>query len=148
MALSPNVLNTLLDSLKGDLDVAVERMAKAKKGLDEAKANGTMLNGYRQDYVENLVTLMEKGFTKEIYSNYQNFLIKLDQAIAGQMDVIFTAEYEHKKEREIWQELQRKKLSYETLLKRNTKRAHHVALKVDQKMMDEYAMRAKRSRAF
>ena len=62
--------------------------------------------------------------------------------------MIVSADYEYNVERTIWQELQRKKLSYETLLKRNAKKLHHVALKKDQKMMDEYAMRAKRSSAF
>jgi flagellar protein FliJ len=147
MSASTNALNTLLDLAKNELDVAIAHMVQAKKALDEAREKGNMLRGYRQDYVDNLTKLLGKGLGKETHNNYQNFLKKLDQAITGQAEVVISAEYEHANACKIWQELQRKKLSYEILLARKSKKAHHTALKIDQKMMDEYAMRAKRSRA-
>jgi len=146
MSSSSNVLNTLMDLASKALELAAENVTKANKVLKEAEEKGDMLHGYRQDYVDNLSKLLEKGLAKEIHNNYQNFLKKLDQAISGQEEIIVLAQYKVKTEREIWQEAQRKKLSYEVLLKRKRKTAHHQALKVDQKMMDEYAMRAKRIR--
>jgi flagellar protein FliJ len=144
-SLSNNVLNTLLKLAEETLDSAMEYMVKTKKALDEAEEKGVMLRGYRQDYVDNLGKLLKKGLGKEAHNNYQNFLKKLDQAISGQEELIVGAQYQHDKQREIWQQAQRKKLSYEVLLKRTKKKAHLLATKKDQKMTDEYATRAKRA---
>ena len=146
MSSSKTVLKTLLDLANNELESAVESMVKAKKALDEEQEKGSMLRGYRQDYIDNLVKQLEKGLGKETHNNYQNFLKKLDQAISGQAEVIVSAEYQLTKARKVWHEAQRKKLSYEVLLKRKSKKEHHTALKLDQKMMDEYAMRTVRSR--
>lgn len=146
MSSPKTVLKTLLDLANNELESAVESMVKAKKALDEEQEKGSMLRGYRQDYIDNLVKQLEKGLGKETHNNYQNFLKKLDQAISGQAEVIVSAEYQLTKARKVWHEAQRKKLSYEVLLKRKSKKEHHTALKLDQKMMDEYAMRTVRSR--
>ena len=147
MSLSTTVLNTLLNLASNELELALESIAKANKMLAEAEEKGKTLQEYRQDYVDNLAKQLEKGLGKETHNNYQNFLKKLDQAISGQAEIIISAQYQVGKERELWQEAQRKKLSYDVLLKRKSKKEHHSALKLDQKMMDEYAMRAKPSRA-
>ena len=146
MSSSKTVLKTLLDLANNELESAVESMVKAKKALDEEQEKGSMLRGYRQDYIDNLVKQLEKGLGKETHNNYQNFLKKLDQAISGQAEVIVSAEYQLTKARKVWHEAQHKKLSYKVLLKRKSKKEHHTALKLDQKMMDEYAMRTVRSR--
>jgi len=44
----------------------------------------------------------------------------------------------------LWQESQRKKLSYDVLITRSDKRAAKVEQKRDQKMMDEFATRMTR----
>jgi len=144
-SLSNNVLNTLLKLAEEELDSAVESMAKVKRAFDEAKEKGDMLHGYRQDYVNNLAQLLKKGLGKETHNNYQNFIRKLDQAISGQEELIIAAQYQLKVQREIWQEIQRKKMSYEVLLKRAKKKENLLNAKKDQKMTDEYASRPKRA---
>ena len=49
-------------------------------------------------------------------------------------------------QRQLWQECQRKKLSYEVLSDRSEKRILKVEQKKDQKMMDEFAMRITRTK--
>jgi flagellar FliJ protein len=144
---SSTVINTLLEIACNELEAATENVVKSNKVLAAEEEKGNMLRGYRQDYVDNLDRLLKKGLGKEAHNNYQNFIKKLDQAIDGQEEIIVSAQYQVRKEREIWQEAQRKKLSYEVLIKRKSKKEHHLALKTDQKMMDEYAIRTKRSRA-
>ena len=80
----------------------------------------------------------------EAYQNFQNFFGKLDQAIAGQQDVLDAANQQVKVHQQLWQESQRKKLSYDVLLQRSDKRELQVEQKKDQKMMDEFAMRISR----
>lgn len=140
---SPVVLNTLFDLSSAALEVAVENMVKANMALKEAEQKGEMLREYREDYVQKLTKQLEKGLGKETHSNYQNFLQNLEQAVSGQKDMIVSIKYQSDAVREVWQAAQRKKMSYEVLLNRAEKKAYVVEQKRDQKMMDEYAMRAK-----
>jgi flagellar FliJ protein len=61
-----------------------------------------------------------------------------------QQEMVEFAKRQEKVQRQLWQESQRKKLSYEVLSQRTTKRELKVEQKKDQKMMDEFAMRAGR----
>lgn len=143
-SLSANTLDTLIKLANEASDAAAESMGKAKKALLEAEEKAEMLRTYRQDYIDNLTKILEKGIGKETHANYLNFLKKLDQAISGQEEWVITAQYQFETERKVWLEAQRKKMSFEVLKKRTKKKAHQVATKKDQKMMDEYASRSRR----
>lgn len=143
---SANVLKMLQEISAKEVDMAAEDLAKAMKSVSEAKAKHTMLLEYRQDYEKNLKKVSGSGMGAEAYQNFQNFFTKLDQAIVGQLEVVEMAEQNVKVSRHLWQESQRKKLSYDVLLNRSDKREYKVEQKKDQKMMDEFAMRATRSR--
>ena len=71
---SLNIVNTLLKLASDALDTATENMAKANKIFKDEKEKRETLSGYRQDYVNNLKILLEKGLAKEMHMNYQNFL--------------------------------------------------------------------------
>ncbi len=143
---SSSVLHTLIELVEKELEQAGQNLALANRALMDAEEKGNMLRDYRQDYLSNLTKQMERGLTLEVHQNYQNFLNKLEQAIRGQEEVILSARYQVEKERAVWQEAQRKKLSYEVLVKQKQKKEHLSALKKDQKLMDEYAMRIKRKK--
>lgn len=143
---SANVLKMLQEISAKEVDMAAEDLAKAMKAVNEAKVKHTMLLEYRQDYEKNLKKVSETGMGAEAFQNFQNFFAKLDQAIAGQQEVVEMAEQNVKVSRHLWQESQRKKLSYDVLLNRSDKREFKAEQKKDQKMMDEFAMRATRIR--
>ncbi|MDO9204343.1 MAG: flagellar export protein FliJ [Methylotenera sp.] len=145
-AQSSNVLNMLQGLASKEVDEAAEALAKAMKVATEAQAKQDMLNEYRLDYVRNLNKILEAGMGAEAYQNFQNFFGKLDQAIAGQQEVVELANQQVKIQKQLWQESQRKKLSYEVLSDRSDKRVLKVEQKKDQKMMDEFAMRITRTR--
>ena len=129
-----------------EVDLATEAMAHAMKMAEEAQSKQQMLGDYRQDYIKNLNNLMETGIGAEAYRNFQNFFTKLDQAVIGQQEVVEFTKLQVQAQRELWQESQRKKLSYEVLSKRSDKQALKVEQKKDQKMMDEFAMRSSSAR--
>ncbi|OAM51261.1 flagellar export protein FliJ [Methylovorus sp. MM2] len=135
------VLTTLKEIASKEVDAAAEKLAAANQLLKDANSKLDMLNEYRGDYVKKLDGILVSGFSADAYQNYQSFLRKLDQAILGQQDVVDSSRYQVNAQREIWQECQKKKLSYEVLADRSDKRAHQQQLKQDQKMMDEHAMR-------
>ena len=143
---SSNVLGMLKGIATKEVDEATEALAKAMKLANEAQAKQDMLNEYRLDYVKNLNKILEAGMGAEAYQNFQNFFGKLDQAIAGQQEVVELANQQVKVQKQLWQESQRKKLSYEVLSDRTDKRVFKVEQKKDQKMMDEFAMRITRTK--
>ena len=143
---SSNVLGMLKGIATKEVDEATESLAKAMKLANEAQAKQDMLNEYRLDYVKNLNKILEAGMGAEAYQNFQNFFGKLDQAIAGQQEVVELALQQVKVQKQLWQESQRKKLSYEVLSDRSEKRELKVEQKKDQKLMDEFAMRITRTK--
>lgn len=134
----------LKDLAAKEVDLATEAMAKAMKAAEEAQSKHDLLIEYRQGYIRQLDNMLANGIGAEAYQNFQNFFRKLDQAIAGQLDVVAMAKQQVQVQRALWQESQRKKLSYEVLLQRAGSRELKVEQKKDQKMMDEFAMRISR----
>ena len=143
---SSNVLGMLQGIASKEVDEAAIALAKAMKLANEAQAKQDMLNEYRLDYVRNLNKILEAGMGAKAYQNFQNFFGKLDQAIAGQQEVVELANQQVKIQKQLWQESQRKKLSYEVLSDRSEKRELKVEQKKDQKLMDEFAMRITRTK--
>ncbi len=144
---SSNVLKLLKEIAVKEVDLAAEALAHAMKADSEAKSKYEMLLEYRQEYVKNLNKILEAGMGAEAYQNFQNFFKKLDQAIAGQQEVLEMTKQQVKVQRQLWQESQRKKLSYEVLTQRSDKRELKVEQKRDQKLMDEFAMRISRTKS-
>jgi flagellar protein FliJ len=135
----------LRDIAAKQVDEATEALAKAMKVFEEAKSKYELLLEYRQDYVKNLNQSLAIGMGAETYQNFQSFFNKLDQAVNGQVELVKLADHQLKIQKQLWQESQRKKLSYQVLLKRSDKRVEKLAIKQDQKAMDEFAMRTSRT---
>jgi flagellar protein FliJ len=143
---SKNVLKMLDEIATKEVELATEALARAMKAETEAQSKHTMLIEYRQGYLENMNKSLVTGMSAETYQNFKNFLKKLDQAITGQEDVVTFAKQQVKVHRELWQESQRKKLSYDVLIDRSDKRELKVEQKKDQKMTDEFATRISRTK--
>lgn len=141
---STAVLKMLQEKAINTVNLAQEDFAIALKGVDEAKSQETMLMDYKKGYIDSLKQSLESGLNIESYQNYQNFLVKLDEAIEGQQGMVKMAEQVLKLKRSALQMAQKKKLSYDVLLQRADKRQSKAEQIRDQKMMDEYAMRASR----
>jgi flagellar FliJ protein len=142
---STDTLKMLIGLAERDVNLAAEALAQAMKVAEDAQSKQNMLHEYRQAYIDNLNKASVVGIGAEAYTNYQNFFGKLDQAISGQMDVVASAKRLVQKKREMWQETQRKKLSYEVLMQRSDKQAYKAEQKRDQKSMDEFSTRISRS---
>lgn len=141
---SSNVLKMLEEIAAKEVELSTEALAKSMKAADDAQGKYDMLLDYRKGYQDNLTANLSKGMSAEAYQNFQNFFKKLDHAITGQMDAVLIAQQQVKVQRTLWQESQRKKLSYDVLISRSDKRVANVEQKRDQKMMDEFAMRMTR----
>ncbi|PCI61084.1 MAG: flagellar export protein FliJ [Methylophilaceae bacterium] len=142
---SSTAINMLFDLASEEVELATKHLVSANQVLKDAQEKRAMLEDYKQDYIGHYQAKLTKGLGKESHLNYQGFLQNLQQAIDGQAEVIISAQYESDKMRENLQAAQRKKMSYEVLIKRATKKAMKLESKRDQKLMDEFAMRTKRT---
>jgi flagellar protein FliJ len=143
---SISVLKALKEIATKEADLAIEALAQTMKAEEEAQSKKKLLQEYRQDYINNLNNLMETGMSAEMYRNFQKFFNKLDQAVIGQEEVVEFAKQQVQVQRQLWQESQRKKLSYEVLLQRSDKRVLKAEQRKDQNMTDEFAMRISRTK--
>jgi flagellar FliJ protein len=73
--------------------------------------------------------------------NFQAFINKLDGAVDGQKQVVRDAENKIKIARELWQESEKKRLSYNTLNNRAISVRQKQEAKLEQKQTDELAAR-------
>lgn len=145
-AQSTAVLKMLQEMATKEVELATEALAKALKTFDEARNKETLLISYKDDYLGGMKKSLETGVGVDAYQNYHQFMNKLEQAITGQREVVQFAEGQVKVQRQLLQESQRKKLSYDVLLARADKRTLKAELKRDQKMMDEFASRITRTK--
>src|SRR4051812_48088081 len=113
-----SALETLIDLAQRDCDAAAKRLGAAQKAVDEAEQKLQMLIGYRDDYAHRLDAAQVAGITPFAYHNFVAFVAKLDNALAGQREVLKHAMYKSGVEREAWQASERKRLSYRTLTER------------------------------
>lgn len=138
---SRSQLETLIDLARRETDAAAKRLGVALKAVSDAEQQHQMLVGYREDYAQRLQTRMGEGMTPMAFRNYQAFLDKLDTAIAGQADAVKQAQRRSEHEKNVWQDAERKRMSYTTLEARAEQEAMKLEAKRDQKAMDEHATR-------
>lgn len=138
-----SALKMLFDLANEAVEVAMQNLAAANKTLQASEQKGQMLADYKQDYMTQYAQKLRKGVGKEQHLNYQQFLQNLQQVIDGQNNVVIAARYERDKMHALLVEAQRKKMSYDVLIKRGDQKAALKAIKQEQKLMDEFAMRRK-----
>jgi flagellar FliJ protein len=81
------------------------------------------------------------------YRNFQLFMEKVDQAIAGQQQIVSSAEQRTGLAQDNWQQKKRESVGYTTLIQRAVIKREKTEHKRDQKSSDEFAARAMLMRA-
>ena len=139
-----SVLDTLQQLASKDVDEAAGRLAAANERLKQARDQLALLQGYRQDYLDKLARQLSAGLDAQAHQNFQRFMRMLDQAIAGQQDVVRAAEQQAELGLAAWRESHKKQRTYEVLSERSQDKARRLETKKEQKLMDEHAMRSTR----
>ncbi|HEY5799799.1 MAG TPA: flagellar export protein FliJ [Burkholderiaceae bacterium] len=134
-------IQTLIELSERETDDAAKRLGNAIKAGKAQEEKLDMLLNYRDDYAVRLQNAQMTGLTPMQYRNFQAFLAKLDNAIAGQRDYVANANRRVEAERSGWQAAERKRMSYSTLHDRAKDEALRQENKRDQKAMDEFATR-------
>ncbi|WP_413436782.1 flagellar export protein FliJ [Sulfuriferula sp. GW1] len=136
-----SAINTLIELATKDSDEAAKRLGMAIRACEEAEQKLALLLQYRDDYAARCQSDLSAGLTAAGYHNFRVFLEKLDSAIAGQREVIREAQKLADKARSVWQECERKRMSFGALDNRAKKQAQQYETRRDQKLTDEHATR-------
>jgi flagellar FliJ protein len=136
-----SALETLIELASLATDEAAKRLGNAIKATDKAEKKLVLLQQYRADYLARFQVKMGQGLTPMHYRNFQAFIEKLDEAIVGQQQLVIDAESGVTREKGAWQASERKRLSYDTLANRASKKESQRENKREQKLSDEHATR-------
>lgn len=137
----------LLNQLAADeVESAMQGMAQAMKQLEHARQQSQMLEQYQQEYQQQWQAASQKGLKADVYRNFQGFFSQLELAVKTQNAQIEQCQANVQQKRLLLQEKQRKQKSYEVLITRAQTMQAKAESKRDQKLMDEFASRAKRTR--
>ena len=109
--------------------------------MADAEEKLNMLVGYRDEYGRRFDASQQQGITPMAYRNFQAFMEKLDTAIQGQQEVLRHSKVRGDQEKQLWQDAERKRMSYSTLRDRAEAQELKKEAKRDQKAMDEHASR-------
>ncbi|HSH87812.1 MAG: flagellar export protein FliJ [Methylophilus sp.] len=137
---------TLLSQLAGDeVELAMKALAQAMKQLEQGQQQKSLLSQYQQEYQQQWQTVVQKGLKADLYRNFQGFFSQLETAVNSQNAQIEQLQAVVVQRQQMLQEKQRKQKSYEVLITRAQTLNEKIERKRDQKMMDEFASRAKRT---
>jgi len=106
----------------------------------EAKLN--MLLSYREDYRERFRSSMHQDVHSAGWKNFQEFLVKLDEAIEHQRTAVLACQQAvHRGQRE-WQSRKKQVMAYDVLEQRHDAAQTQRLKRLDQRLMDDFAARA------
>ena len=139
--MASSALITLIELAENEVENAAKNLGRTIKARDDANEQLNLLHQYRGDYVVRFQTNAQKGLNVTQFTNFQSFIGKLDQAIEGQKKIVADAEYKIDIAKKAWQECEKKRLSYKTLIDRHAAAEVKKENKRDQKQTDERAGR-------
>ncbi len=143
-----SALDTLIELATAATDEAAKRLGNAIRSTDKAEKKLELLQKYRDEYSSRFQMKMAQGLSPMGYRNFQAFIDKLDEAIAGQQQVVRDAANGVAREKGAWQASERKRMSYDTLATRAEKQETLRENKKDQKMNDEHAARVGQAKRY
>jgi flagellar FliJ protein len=129
----------LIERAKEETDAAVRKLGELNRKNREMEEKLALLLQYRQEYQQRLDASTKDGITRAVWENYQNFLLKLDNAIELQkqaqaefLKVVDAGRIEY-------QQKQTKLKSFETLEQRHREQEAAKVARREQKELDEYS---------
>lgn len=144
---NPTALETLVTLSAKEAEAAAICLGKAIVAREDAQQRLTMLHQLRAEYAQKLQGQMEDGVSFAAYQNFQRFLLKIDEAIAGQAAIELAATAQADLSRQHWQAKKREGQTWELLVDRAARDAQRKEVKQERKANDEFAARAAQKRA-
>ena len=141
----PFSLQTVLELMQTRADEATQQLARLIAAERDARSKQEMLQQYRHEYATRFQQAAQQGLTPHEWRNYQEFLGRLDEAIAAQGKVV-DRQVQHTLAGQQHGKQQQKKLkALDTLAERHFASEEAITAKREQKMQDEFAIRGRKT---
>jgi len=135
-------LKVVQDLAQRQSDTAAVQLGALNGEAAKAEAKLNMLLTYREDYRDRFRSSMHQDLHSAGWKNFQEFLVKLDEAIEQQRAAVLASQQAvHSGQRE-WQSRQKQVKAYDTLEQRHDSVQTARLKRVDQRLMDDFAARA------
>ena len=141
----PFALQTVLDLMQRRADEATQQLARLIAAEQDAKTKLQLLADYREEYARRFQASAQEGLTPQQWRNFQDFLARLDDAIAQQRDVVARSQSNTVAGQQAWQAQQVKLKAMDTLSSRHQQSETRKELRQEQKLVDEIAARDRSS---
>ena len=139
----PFSLQTVLELMQLRADEATRQLARLIANERDAKSKLDMLAQYRDEYATRFKQAAQSGITQREWHNYQEFLNRLDEAIAAQQQMVAVQAKNTAAGQALWQQQRKKLKAIDTLSERHYSSENVLEQKREQKTQDEYAARRK-----
>jgi len=137
----PFPLQPLLHITRQKNEAAIQNLGKLNRQHQSAQVKLETLQQFRRDYQEKFQNAAQNGLAPVDLRNFQDFIYRLDQAIAQQNNVIINSGMSVNTGQLALKEAKRKMQSFDTLAKRHHHEEQKIEAKIEQKMQDEHAGR-------
>jgi flagellar protein FliJ len=140
--MSTQTLTILLERAEAERDNALAQLQELQRQAEAARQQSDQLGQYRSEYRQRWSQQFAQKTTIDIVGCYQNFGLRLDQAIDQQGGVSRYAEQRVERAREALRELEMRVASVRKLLERRSLERSRALNRQEQKATDEQAARA------
>jgi len=134
-------LQPLLELMQTRTDEATRQLGKLIAAEQNAKSRLQMLEQYREEYAQRLREATTQGITRSVLHNYQDFLARIDQAIAQQDNAVRQSEQSTAVGQDHWKQQNKRLKAIDTLSLRHDARERWRDGKQEQKIQDEFSAR-------
>lgn len=139
--MKPFSLQPIIDLTKTRSDEATRRLAQLIATEQAARNKLQMLQQYRDEYALRFQQNLQLGVGQREWRNYQDFLKRLDEAIAQQTLIVKQQELSTSNGQQDWQRQRTKLKAFDTLSQRHRAKQFMLELRHEQKIQDEFAAR-------
>lgn len=137
----PFSLQPLLELMQSRADEATRRLGQLIAAEQSARRQLEMLEQYRAEYAGRLLEASTKGLTPLALRNFQDFLARIDQAIAQQTAAVHHSEQETAHGQAHWKSQNKQLKAIDTLSQRHDEKERRREGKQEQKLQDEFSSR-------
>ena len=123
-------------------EAATRKFGQLNQQQQAVQAKLDTLLQYRKDYQTRFQEAVQNGMSQSDLRNFQDFIQRLDEAIAQQRNANEHARTQVQVGRSELQDAQRKMKSFDTLAQRHLESEKKLAAKVEQRQQDEHTGRA------
>ena len=130
-------LQPLLELMQTRTDEATRRLGQLIASEQSAKSRLQLLEQYREEYNQRFREAAQLGLSPQSWSNYQEFLGRIDEAVQQQRTVVAGAERHTASGQEHWREQNKRLKAIDTLSLRHQAEELRTESRREQKQQDE-----------